>query len=287
MERETGQSPRPREPRGERIISISSQGPSLVRSLQEIWEYRELLYFLTWRDVKVRYRQTALGVAWAVLQPLLAMLLFALFFGKLAHMPSDGMPYALFAYAGLLPWMFFANAITNSGESMVANPDLITKVYLPRVLVPCGAVLAAMLDFGIGFMLLIALMLYYGVAPTAALAAFPGLVMLTVLLASAVGMWMAALNVKYRDVRYALPFAIQLWMFASPVIYPSSLVPPQWRWLLLLNPLTGLIDGFRSCLFGRSFDWPGLGMAAGLTVGALFYALWSFRKMETDFADVI
>lgn len=279
--------PKACDPRGPRTVLNSSRRPSLAQTLQEVWECRELLYFLTWRDLKVRYRQTVLGIAWAVLQPLLAMLLFTLFFGKLAGMPSEGFPYALFVYAGLLPWMFFSHGVTSSGESMVANPDLITKVYLPRVIVPCAAVLAAAVDLGIGFLLLIGLMVYYGITPTAALAALPLFLVLTALLTSAVGMRIAALNIKYRDARYALPFAIQLSLFASPVIYPSGLVPEQWRALLLLNPLTGLIDGFRSCLLGRPFDWMGIGLAAALTLAALAYALRSFRKMEAEFADVI
>jgi len=254
---------------------------------REIWEYRELLHFLAWRDVKVRYRQTLLGVAWAVLQPLLMMILFTLFFGRLVRMPSEGIPYALFAYAGLLPWTFFANAVTNAGESLVANPDLVNKVYLPRMLVPSAAVVASLVDFAIAFVLLIGLMASYQVSITSAFLLLPFLIILTALLALAVGLWIAALNVKYRDMRYALPFVIQVWLFASPVIYPSTLVPAPWRTLLLLNPLTGIIEGYRSSLFGRPFDWMALSAAAALTVAALLYATRFFRQVEMHFADMI
>jgi len=269
------------------LIRIGSGEASLACRLLELWHYRELLCFLAWRDVKVRYRQTLLGVAWAVLQPLLTMLLFTLFFGRLARVPSEGVPYALFAYAGLLPWTFFANAVTNSANSVVANPDLVTKVYVPRLLVPFAAILASLVDFGIGFALAIGLMAYYRVAPGVALAALPLLVILTAIFAAAVGTWMAALNVKYRDVRYALPFAVQTWLFASPVIYPSTLVPAQWRPLFMLNPLSGLIEGYRSCLLGRQFDWAALSASVALTLVAFLLATRSFRRMETGFADVI
>ena len=269
------------------VIRIGSGPEPLLDRLREFWRYRELLYFLAWRDVKVRYRQTLLGVAWAVLQPLLTMLLFTIFFGKLAGMPSEGMPYALFAYAGLLPWTFFANAVTNSGESLVANPGLVGKVYLPRVFVPSAAVAASLVDFAIAFGLLIVLLAYYRVAIAPAMLLLPLLVVLTALFALAVGVWAAAVNVQYRDVRYALPFAIQLWLFASPVIYPSTLVPAPWRPLLLLNPLTGIIEGYRSALFNRPFDWTALGASAVLTAAALLYATRYFRRMETHFADMI
>lgn len=210
------------------VIRIGSGPEPLLGRFREFWQYRELLYFLAWRDVKVRYRQTLLGVAWAVLQPLLTMLLVTIFFGKLAGMPSDGIPYALFAYAGLLPWTFFANAVTNSGESLVANPGLIGKVYLPRVFVPSAAAVASLVDFAVAFGLLIGLLAYYRVAIAPSILLLPPLVVLTALFALAVGLWAAAVNVKYRDVRYALPFTIQLWLFASPVIYPSTLVPAPW-----------------------------------------------------------
>ncbi|MGH9783738.1 MAG: ABC transporter permease [Terriglobia bacterium] len=269
------------------VIRIGSGQEPLLDRLRELWRYRELLYFLAWRDVKVRYRQTLLGVAWAVLQPLLTMLLFTIFFGKLAGMPSDGIPYALFAYAGLLPWTFFANAVTNSGESLIANPDLVGKVYLPRVFVPTAAVVACLVDFAVAFGLLIGLLAYYRVAIAPGILLLPPLVVLTTLFALAVGLWAAAVNVKYRDVRYALPFAIQLGLFASPVIYPATLVPESWRALLLLNPLTGIIEGYRAALFGRPLDWIALGASTALTAAALLYATRYFRRMEAHFADLI
>ena len=256
--------------------------------LKDLWVYRELLYFLTWRDTKVRYKQTVLGAAWAIIQPLFAMLIFTLFFGRLAHVPSDGIPYPIFAYAGLLPWLFFSNAVTNSGNSLVGSANLITKVYFPRMIIPGAAVGAGLVDFAIAFVILIGLMIYYHVALTWNLLAVPLLLVLTTLLAIGVGMWTSALNVKYRDIRYALPFLIQLWMFASPVIYPASLMPQKWRWVLWLNPLTGIIEGFRSALFGvNKFDWTSLSLSAAITFAVLAYSAYSFRRMERVFADIV
>src|SRR2546421_6385579 len=214
-------------------ISSQVQPPLKIRpskgwvalNLKDLWVYRELLYFLTWRDIKVRYKQTLLGASWAIIQPLFTMLLFTLFFGKLAHVPSDGVPYPIFAYAGLLPWTFFSNAVTNSGNSLVGSSNLITKVYFPRMIIPGAAVGAGLVDFAIAFIILIVLMIYYGVAFTWSIVMLPVLIILLTLLAIGVGMWTSALNVKYRDIRYALPFVIQLWLFASTVIYPASLMP--------------------------------------------------------------
>ena len=256
--------------------------------LKDLWTYRELLYFLMWRDIKVRYKQTVLGAAWAIIQPFVAMLLFTLFFGKLAGIPSDGIPYPIFAYTGLLPWMFFSNAVTNSGNSLVGSANLITKVYFPRMIIPGAAVGAGLVDFAIAFLILIALMIYYGVAITWSILMLPVLVTLTTLLALGVGMWASALNVKYRDIRYALPFLIQLWMFASPVIYPASLMPQKWRWVLWLNPLTGIIEGFRSSVFGANkFDWSALGLSTAITFAVLVYSGYNFRRMERVFADIV
>lgn len=255
--------------------------------LGALWAYRELLYFLTWRDIKVRYKQTLLGGAWAVLQPLLTMIIFTLFFGKLAKIPSDGIPYPIFAYAGLLPWTFFANAVTNSGNSLVGSANLITKVYFPRMIVPGAAVCAGLVDLAIAFVILAVLMVWYGVpVGWSALLVLP-LTLLTTLLALGVGMLMSALNVKYRDIRYAVPFIIQLWMFASPIIYPASMVPAKWRWVLLLNPLAGLIEGYRSALFGLSIDWAPLGLSAATAAALLAYAAYAFKRMEREFADLI
>lgn len=256
-------------------------------NLRDLWTYRELLYLLTWRDVKVRYKQTLLGAAWAIIQPLFTMLIFTLFFGKLAGIPSNGVPYPIFAYAGLLPWTFFSNAVTNSSNSLIGSSNLITKIYFPRMMIPSAAVGAGLVDFAIAFLILIGLMIYYGVAVGWKVLMLPVLVLLTTLLAMAVGMWMSALNVKYRDIRYALPFIIQLWMFVSPVIYPLSLVPPKWRWLLMSNPLTGVIEGFRSALFGWEFNWVALALSTGITLALLVSSAYIFRRMEKDFADVI
>ena len=262
------------------LVVIEPSKSWVPLDLRDIWTYRELLYFLVWRDVKVRYKQTLLGATWAIIQPLFAMLIFTLFFGRLAGIKSDGVPYALFAYAGLLPWTFFSNAITNSGNSLVGSANLITKVYFPRIVIPAAAVMAGLVDFFFAFLTLVALMFYYRVPPSISLLALPGLVL-------AVGMWMSALNVKYRDIRYALPFLIQLWMFASPIIYPSSLVPAKWRWLMSLNPLSGIVEGYRASLFNLPLDWRALGVSALLTLVALAYSLFTFKRMERKFADII
>jgi lipopolysaccharide transport system permease protein len=256
-------------------------------NLTELWSYRELLYFLTWRDIKVRYKQTVLGVAWAVLQPVVSMMVFTLFFGKFAHVPSDGIPYAIFAYAGLLPWTFVSNAVSGAGDSLVGSAALITKVYFPRLVIPCAAVCAALVDFVIASLVLFGMMSWYGMRPHWGTLMLLPLVLTAVLIAAAAGMWMSALNVKYRDVRYALPFLIQVWMFATPIIYPASIVPDRWRWLLAFNPLTGVIEGFRSALFGRAWRWGDLGAAATIALAVLMYSAYAFRRMEREFADIV
>ncbi len=255
--------------------------------LRDLWAFRDLLYFLTWRDVKVRYKQTALGVAWAIIQPLFTMLIFTLFFGRLAGVPSDNIPYPVFAYAGLLPWTFFANAITNSGNSLVGSANLITKVYFPRMIIPAAAIAAGLVDLGISFVVLIPLMIYYHISITLSALMFPFVVFLTALLALGVGMWLSALNVKYRDVRFALPFLVQLWMFVSPVIYPASFLPSRFRWLLALNPMTGIIEAYRSSLFGHAFNWSALATSAAITLAVLVYSSYAFHRMEKNFADII
>jgi lipopolysaccharide transport system permease protein len=253
----------------------------------DLWAYRELLYFLIWRDVKVRYKQTALGVLWAILQPLFMMLIFTVFFGRLAGVQTGGVPYPLFAFVGLVPWTFFANAVTTSGNSLVGNAHLITKVYFPRLIVPAAAVGAGLVDFALAFVILVGIMAFYGVAPTAQLLMLPAMLLLTVLFTLAVGTWLAALNVKYRDVRFALPFLIQLWLFVSSVILPSSAVPGKWRALLILNPVSAVIEGWRSALLGLPFDWPALSVAAAVTAVALLSAAYYFRRVERDFSDII
>lgn len=255
--------------------------------LRDLWGFRELLYFLTWRDVKVRYKQTELGIAWAIIQPLFTMLVFTLFFGRLAGVPSDNVPYPVFAYAGLLAWTFFSNAITSSGNSLVGSANLITKVYFPRMIIPGAAVAAGLVDFAIAFVILVLLMIYYGIMVTWNILMLPVVVLLTTLLALGTGMWLSALNVKYRDVRFALPFLVQLWMFVSPVIYPASFLPEKYRWVLWLNPMTGIIEGYRSALFGRRFDWIALAFSAAITAILLLYSSYYFRRMEKSFADVV
>jgi len=269
------------------LVVIEPQRGRIPIDLRDLWHYRDLLYILTMRDIKVRYKQTLLGAAWAIMQPLFTMIVFSLFFGRLAGIQSDGIPYPIFAFAGLLPWTFFSNAVTSSGNSLVGNSNLITKVYFPRMIIPIAAVASGLLDFVIAFGLLVLLMVWYGIGPTANLLMLPVLVLLTSLLAVGIGMWMSALNVKYRDIRYALPFLIQLGLFLTPIIYPASLVPEKWRWLLSLNPLTGQIEGYRSAFFGRAFDWVALGISAVITVAFLLFAAYNFKKMERTFADVV
>jgi len=269
------------------LVSIRAGGSGPPIDLKSLWDYRELLYFLTWRDVKVRYKQTALGAAWAIIQPLFTMIIFTIFFGNLAKVPSDGIPYPIFAYAALLPWTFFSNAITSSGNSLVGSAHLITKVYFPRMIIPGAAVAAGLIDLMVAFGILIILMIYYGVGATWNLLMLPALILMTTLLAIGVGMWTSALNVKYRDIRYALPFAIQLLMFATPIIYPVSLVPERWRWAFNLNPLTGIIEGFRASFFGRPFNWPALAISSAITLALLVYAAYHFKRMERTFADIV
>lgn len=269
------------------IISIVAGRRWAGLDLYDLWLHRDLFYFLMWRDVKVRYKQTFLGASWAILQPLLTMALFTIIFGRLAKVPSDGIPYPIFAYAGLLPWTFFSNAVTISSNSLVGNAAIITKVYFPRMMIPAAAVGAGLIDFAIAGVILVAMMAWYGFALSLAALMLVPLVTLTVIVALAVGTWTSGLNVKYRDVRYALPFFIQLWMFASPVIYPTNFVPQQWRWLLVLNPLTGIIEGYRSALFNRAFEWHHLAVSAVLSIAMLVYGTYSFKQMERDFADII
>ncbi|HEV7682966.1 MAG TPA: ABC transporter permease [Pyrinomonadaceae bacterium] len=269
------------------FILIEAESRRIRFDLKQLWVYRELLHFLVWRDIKIRYKQTLLGSSWAIIQPLFAMLLFTLIFGRLARIPTDNIPYPLFAYAGLLPWTFFANALTNSGSSLVGNSTLITKVYFPRVIIPGAAVLAGLLDFLIASLLLIPLLIYYRITPTWNLLLLPLFMCSVTLLALGVGMWLAALNVKYRDVRYALPFLVQLWLFASPVIYPISLVPERWRWVVALNPMTGIIEGFRVSLLGGKFDAVTILISSGLTIAILIISFFAFQRVEDSFADIV
>ena len=255
---------------------------------RELWASRELVFFLTWRDVKVRYKQTVLGVAWAILQPLATMLLFSLFFGRLAKMPSEGVPYPLFALTALVPWTFFANGLTQSSNSVVLNQNLVTKVYFPRLAIPLATVLAGALDFVLAFVLLLGFMLWYGMPPASGWLAVIPFSALALAATLGVGTWLAALNVQYRDVRFAVPFLVQLWLFATPIAYPSSLVAEQWRTVYALNPMVAVVDGFRWALLGTaapSMETVVTSSAAALLLlvtGALY-----FRRMEQSFADVV
>ena len=257
-------------------------------NLRDVWKYRELLYFLTWRDIKVRYKQTLLGITWAVIQPLFMMLIFTVFFGRLAKVPSDGLPYPIFAFAALLPWQMFSRALTDASTSLVVNERLITKVYFPRLLVPASAVLASLVDFGIAFVFLLGMMVFYGIVPDQAIATLPLFILLALITALGVGFWLSALDAQYRDVRYTLPFLTQFWLFATPVVYPSSLVPEPWRLLYGLNPMVGVVEGFRWALLGREMP-PDAMLAVSVIASLMIFVggLYYFSRMEKYFADVI
>jgi lipopolysaccharide transport system permease protein len=269
------------------LVIRPSRGWSALK-LADLWHYRELIYFLTWRDMKVRYKQTVLGAAWAIIQPFCTMVVFSIFFGRLAGIPSEGLPYPIFAYCALLPWQLFAYALTQSSNSLVANERLITKVYFPRLVIPISAVLAGLLDFLIAFVVLIGMMMYYHIRPTTAVWTVPLFVLLAVGAALGVGMWLSALNVQYRDVRYAIPSLTQIWLFATPVAYPSTLVPKSWRALYGLNPMAGVVEGFRWALLGKA-EGPGALLAVSVTIVMLILVggLYYFRRMEKTFADVV
>jgi lipopolysaccharide transport system permease protein len=270
------------------VIQITPPSRWWALPFRELWEYRELIYFFVWRDIKVRYKQTAIGAAWAVLQPFMTMLIFSLFFGKLAHIPSLGLPYPIFYYSALLPWMYFSGALQNSTSSIVENQKLVTKVYFPRLSLPFSSVLSGLLDFAISFLMFVVLVIYYRVPPTKAIFLMPFFLLLAILTALGVGLWLSALNAIYRDVRYVVPFLVQFWMFASPVAYPSSLVPSKWRWLYGLNPMAGVIEGFRWSLTGRGTP-PGRMMIVSCTMVLVLLLSGAayFQKMETTIADVV
>jgi lipopolysaccharide transport system permease protein len=252
-----------------------------------IWAYRELLYFLTWRDIKVRYKQTLLGALWAILQPLALMIIFTYFLGMLMRVPTGDIPYPIFFYTGLTLWTYVSSAVMSGANSLLGNTNLITKVYFPRLIIPSAAVGACLIDFAIASVLLVGLLIYYDFSITWKYLLLVPIALLATLLALGVGIWLSALNVKYRDVRYALPFAIQVWMFTSPVLYPATLVPAEWRWVLLLNPLAGLIEGFRAALFDLPIEWGALSYSAAFTAVLLVYASYTFKRMERYFAEYI
>jgi lipopolysaccharide transport system permease protein len=271
----------------ERHTLIKSEEAGVQLNLSELWYYRELLYFLTLRDIKVRYKQTLMGLAWVIIQPLTTMLIFTLVFNRFVRFDAGLLPYPLFALSGLLLWLFFANAVTNSTHSLVSNANLITKVYFPRMFIPAASVGAGLVDLAVAFLLLIVLVFYYGVTLTSNLLLLPLFILMMTLLALGVGLLSAALTVKYRDLRHALPFIIQLWMFASPVIYPAHIVPEGWKWLLTINPVAGIIEGFRASLAGGAFNWMHLAISAVITLLLLVCSVYVFRRFEDTFADVV
>lgn len=270
------------------VIRIERSRGWVALQLKELWAYRELLYFLVWRDVKVRYKQTALGVSWAIIQPVFTMVVFSLFFGRLAKMPSDGIPYPLFSYAALVPWTFFSHGLTLASNSLVGSANLIKKVYFPRLAIPIASVTSGVIDFVIAFMVLLGMMIYYGIAPTVNVIWLPCLFVITFITSLGVSLWLSALNVQFRDVRYMIPFLTQLWLFATPIAYPSSLLSEPWRTLYSLNPMVGVVEGFRWALLGTETA-PGPILivsslaALALLVGGAFY----FRRLEKTFADVV
>ncbi len=256
--------------------------------LREVWRYRDLLYFFVWRDVKVRYKQTLAGVLWVLIRPILSVVIFTVVFGKLVKVPSDGLPYPVFVLAAMVPWTFFTSAIATGTNSLVGSADLLTKVYFPRVIIPIVSVLSALVDIAISFVLVIALMAWYGKAPPlSAVVTLPVLFLLTFAVALAGSLWLGALNVRWRDVGNAVPFLLQVWMYATPIVYPLSLVPAKWRWVVAINPMAGVIEAFRSALFGRPWEKTSLLFASATALVALLGGLLYFRNAERTFADTV
>jgi lipopolysaccharide transport system permease protein len=270
-----------------RVVRFSPPTGWVKLNLPELWDRRELVYFLMWRDIKVRYKQTALGAAWAVIQPFFTMIIFSIFFGRLASMPSDGVPYPIFSYAALVPWTFFSYGLAQSANSLVGNANLIKKVYFPRLAIPLATVLSGGVDFAVAFVVLLGMMVYYGVVPTANVVFLPLLFLLAVVTSLGVGLWLSALNVQYRDVRYVVPFLTQFWLFATPIAYPSSLLEEKWQILYALNPMVGVVEGFRWALLGTdTAPGPLLAVSSLVAVLILVSGAFYFRHMETSFADV-
>ena len=270
------------------VIIIKPRSKWIPINFKELYNYRELLYFLTRRDISVRYKQTLLGITWAILQPLFMMIVFTIFFGNMAKVPSEGVPYPIFSYSGLLLWTYFSQALSLSANSTVSEANLITKVYFPRLLIPAAAPVAGLLDYLIAMSILCVMMIWYRVTPSLSMLLLPLLVFCAFIAATGVGMWLSALNVKYRDIRYTIPFLVQLWLFATPVIYPITLLPEKYRWLLSLNPMGGVIDAHRACILGhKPIDWVSLGISMGTTLLIFVTGVFYFRRMERSFADII
>lgn len=271
-----------------RTITIKPSKGWAALNLKDLWNYRELIFFFTWRDLKVRYKQTLLGASWAILQPFLTMVVFSVFFGGLAKVPSDGVPYPIFSFTALLPWTLFSKAMQDASRSLVASANIISKVYFPRLILPLSSVLAGLVDFLIAFVVLLVMMLFYGISPTANIWTLPLFILLALITAIGVGLWLSALNVMYRDVGYVIPFLTQFWMYITPIAYPASMIPEQWKFIYALNPLTGVVEGFRWALLGTG-EGPGISLlisasiAILLTISGLFY----FRRMERKFADMV
>jgi lipopolysaccharide transport system permease protein len=269
------------------VITISPGKPWSPLNLRHLWAYRGLLYFLIWRDIKLRYKQTALGALWAIIQPLSMMLIFTIFFSQLIRVPTDGIPSGPFFYAGLSLWTFFVNAVMNGANSLLGNTNLITKVYFPKLIIPSAGVLASVVDFAIASVLLVVMLVYYDYGKSWEVLLLLPISLLITILALGMGILFSALNAKYRDVRYVLPFMLQLWMFITPIIYPASVVPKGWRWLLALNPLTGIVEGYRAALFGQRIHWQSLSYSLLFTIVLLSFSAYIFRRMEKSFAEVI
>ncbi len=268
------------------LVEIKSSY-GITQTVCDLWYHRELLYFLIWKDIKVKYKQTALGVTWVILQPLAGMVLFTLLFGRIAKLPSDGLPYPIFYYASLLAWTYFSTALISASNSILSNTSLITKVYFPRILLPAAAVASSILDLTIASVILFGLLLFYQVPLTFGLAFLPLTLMLLVIFTLGIGQFLAALNVNYRDIKHALPFIVQLWLFASPVVYPMSMVPEQYKWMVSLNPIAGIIETIRALISGHSIPWDILGISCAVTVMVFIFGIWYFQRTARRFADII
>ena len=273
----------------EHVTIIEPSKGWIAINWKDLWKYRELLYFLTWRDIKVRYKQTVLGALWAIIQPFMSMVVFTIFFGRLAGLDkkTGDIPYPIFVYAGLLPWNLFSQSLGRCGQSVVGSAHLITKVYFPRLIIPLSSVGTCLVDFAVSFIILVALMFYYSVWPSISIVLILPLIVFTVVAALGVGMLLSALNVAYRDIGYVIPFIVQLWFFATPVIYPLNMVPKKWQWVMSLNPLTGIIEGYRSAILGTAFDWANLGVSVSVAVVAFLAGMLYFRRVERRFADIV